>query len=192
MDLKDFETLYVAACEIQKSAGTNPVVAESLRKQRRVLLKNFAKLFPESLKMGCIDPSFDVVRFMDMLIKYPELARLNSQKFVSLMEDLIEQGIEISPLLKEMLEVMREKPQELSEEEKNILCLLGKNFPDCWEKLSAMDYDNLRILNFMVKHPDVLDGKRHEFICLMVDMTDKKQPIPTELKNQWRSFVMHP
>lgn len=191
MKLKEFETLYVAACEIEKVAGNEPVVAESLRKQRRVLIKALADIFPESLKGGCLDPSFDIVQFLGILVKFPELVRLNAQKFVSLMEDLIEYGVDVDPKLKDMYEVMKEKPQ-LTEEEKEISLSLGKNFPDCLEKLSAMAYGNEQVLAFMVNHPDILDGKRREFICLMVDLTDKKQAIPIELQNQWRGFVMHP
>lgn len=192
MKLKEFEILYVAACEIEKVAGNEPVVAESLRKQRRVLIKAFADIFPETLKGGCLDASFDIVQFLGILSKSPELVRLNAQKFVSLMEDLAEYGVDVDPTLKDMYEVMKEKPQKLTEEEKEISLSLGKNFPDCLEKLSAMAYGNEQVLAFMVNHPDILDGKRREFICLMVDMTDKKQVIPVELQNQWRSFVMHP
>lgn len=192
MNLKDFETLYGAASEIQKIAGSEPVVAEALRKQRRVLTKYLSGVFPDTLKGGLLDPSFDIVQFMDMLVKYPELARLNAQKFVSLMEDLIEQGIEISPSLRDMLEVMKEKPEEMSKEEKEIGALLEKSFPRNVEELAQMPFSSEKVVAFIEKHIAITEGKRNSFINLMVDMSQKKMSIPVALKQCWRSMVMQP
>ncbi|MEI3582511.1 MAG: hypothetical protein V8R89_07595 [Alphaproteobacteria bacterium] len=192
MKFQNFEALYGAACEIFAAAGENPAVAAAVAKQKKVLLAQFAANFPSSLANAEAHPQFDVMQFMNMLLKFPETLGGKGEKLFSLLNSFEDHGIDVPAELKQICENLREKPKAMSEEEKKLLAALKEAFPDSLRKLRELPFKEEKVIAFLVAWPDAVDGKRREFINLMGDLCQNNVNLPLELKNQWRGMVMQP
>ena len=106
MKFQNFEALYGAACEIFAAAGENPAVAAAVAKQKKVLLAQFAANFPSSLANAEAHPQFDVMQFMNMLLKFPETLGGKGEKLFSLLNSFEDHGIDVPAELKQILSLI--------------------------------------------------------------------------------------
>lgn len=111
MKFQNFEALYGAACEIFAAAGENPAVAAAVAKQKKVLLAQFAANFPSSLANAEAHPQFDVMQFMNMLLKFPETLGGKGEKLFSLLNSFEDHGIDVPAELKQICENLQRKAE---------------------------------------------------------------------------------
>ncbi len=192
MKFQNFEVLYGSACEILAAAGDNSVVAIAVAKQKKVLLAQFAANFPRSLADAEAHPKFDILQFINMLLKFPEILQGLGGKLYSLLDSFENEGVDVPEELKRICENLREKPKEMSKEEQAMSAALRKAFPDSLQKLQQLPFARDKVIAFLVAWPDTVDGCRREFINLMDDLCRNKIDLPVELKNQWRGIVLQP
>ncbi len=192
MEFQDFETLYEAACQIVHAAGHNAVIASAAKKQQKLLLSRLYMNFPSSLKEANAHSHFNLVQFMEMLVKFPEIIRLNETKFISLIDDIENQGLKVFPELKRVKNNLKTIHEDRKNQDTEIKKRLISDFPDCMERLEAIPFAQKDILNCMINYPDILEANRQQFLQLMVNMSSRLEDIPEELKIIWRSLVLQP
>ena len=192
MKFQNFEILYGAACEMLAAVGDNAVVANGVAKQKKVLLAQFAANFPRTLADAETHPGFDLLQFINMLLKFPETLKGQGEKLHTLIESIEGYNLEVPAELKRIAESMQEKSKSLSDREKEIADALRQSFPSDEKELESLPFPKKEVLDFLAAHPEATDGKRRQFICLMVDLCGREADLPTELKDLWRALVMCP
>ena len=162
MKFQNFEILYGAACEMLAAAGDNAVVANGVAKQKKVLLAQFAANFPRTLADAETHPGFDLLQFINMLLKFPETLKGQGEKLHTLIESIEGYNLEVPAELKRIAESMQEKPKSLSDREKEIADALRQSFPSDEKELESLPFPKKEVLDFLAAHPEATDGKRRQ------------------------------
>ena len=192
MKFQNFEELYGAACDIFAAAGHNPVVAASVARQKKVLLAQFAANFPSSLNEAEEHPGFDVLQFMNMLLKFPEILGGKGLKLKLLLSSFEDNRIDVLPELKVLCENLQDKTSALTDEEKEIESALRKSFPTSLNELKQMPFPTENVIAFLSSHNGVCCGRRRAFISLMCDLSKSGFPLTEELIGQRKGTALHP
>lgn len=102
---------------------------------KKGLLAQFAANFPSSLANAEAHPQFDVMQFMNMLLKFPETLGGKGEKLFSLLNSFEDHGIDVPAELKQICENLQRKAEGHVRGREKTAGALKEAFPDSLRKL---------------------------------------------------------